>query len=64
MKFDRDNTDISWHRRFGRRLIPGEVGESRTRGGYLNGRMGLVLGWSLVGVIVALGAAFLLHGHF
>ncbi|MDB5480483.1 MAG: hypothetical protein JWO83_1536 [Caulobacteraceae bacterium] len=64
MKSDRDNTDIAWHRRFGRRLIPGEVGESRTRGGYINGRTALVLGGSLVGVIVALGAAFLLHGHF
>ncbi len=63
MSFDKNSTDVAWHRRLGRRLFAGQVGESRTRGAYINGRIAIVLAVSIVGAIVALGVVFFaIHG--
>ena len=63
MSIAKHDDDIAWHRRIGPALRPGEVGEDRTRGAYLNGRIAWVLGLSLAGAILALGAVFTLSGH-
>lgn len=63
MSFDKDNTDIAWHRWFARRVVPGDLGESRARGAYINARTAMVLAASLIAVVVALALAFMLHGH-
>jgi len=63
MPEEQPDTDITWHRRLGRRLAPGEVGEDRTRGAYLNGRIAWVLSASLAGAVILLGAVLAFHVH-
>jgi hypothetical protein len=60
---DQRDTDITWHRRLGRRLAPGEVEEDRVRGAYMNGRIAWVLVVSLIAAIVVFGALFALHAQ-
>jgi hypothetical protein len=54
--------DTAWDVRPGGPPRLGEVGEDRTRGAYLNGRMAWVLGASIVAAVVVLGGALVLNG--
>jgi hypothetical protein len=63
MLSEKNEPDTAWHRRFGRRLASGEVGEDRTRGAYLNNRTVWVLAVSLVAAVLLLGGVFIFQGH-
>ena len=63
MSPEKIDTDTAWHRRLGRRLLPGEVGENRSRGAYFNGRTVWFLAISLLFAILLVGGVVLFRQH-